>query len=210
MARPRVALLDRERIANAAMAIVDETGDFTVPAIARSLNVQTSSIYHHVDGRAGVIELLREKVVEEMDFGQFGGLDQLDQRPWQANTADFARSYRAAFAAHPRLVPILATTTVRAPLTISAYERVIAMLHDAGFSDQDSLSVVTAIENFIIGSALDLAAPAVMWEIPDDAKAPELARALEAAPHGAERAERAFEVGLAALLAGFTESLLSG
>ncbi|MFD5393317.1 TetR/AcrR family transcriptional regulator C-terminal domain-containing protein [Streptomyces sp. NPDC127097] len=209
MARPRVALLDRERIANAALAIVDETGDFTVPAIARALNVQTSSLYHHVDGRAGVIELLREKVVDAMDYDQ---LHRIDQRPWQEVLACFARSYREAFAAHPHIVPILATTTVRAPLVISAYERVIAMLHEAGFPERDSLAMVTALENFIIGSALDLAAPPVMWEIPEAAEAPELAKALEAVPRDAERAERAdraFEAGLAALLAGFTESLPS-
>src|SRR3984957_7418834 len=39
--RPRRAVLDKDRIAEAAMAIVDETGDFTVPELARRLGVQT-------------------------------------------------------------------------------------------------------------------------------------------------------------------------
>src|SRR5579862_866392 len=35
--RPRRAVLGRDRIAEAAMAIVDETGDFTLPELARRL-----------------------------------------------------------------------------------------------------------------------------------------------------------------------------
>ncbi|GAA4839760.1 hypothetical protein [Kitasatospora terrestris] len=48
---------------------------------------------------------------------------------------------------------------------------------------------------------LDLAAPEVTWEIPEDTDAPRLAAALAAiAP---ERADRAFELALDALLAHF-------
>jgi len=196
MARPHTPLLDRDRIADAAMALVDATGDFTVPALARSLNVQTASIYHHVDGRAGIIELMRAKIGTQTDF------QPLDLRPWDVGLAAFARSYRAAFAAHPRLVPLLATTTVRAPAIIAAYERMAVLLHDAGFRPEDAISVLTAIENLIIGSALDRAAPDVMWEIPEGLDAPRLAQALAAAPAGPERADRAFELGLSALLRG--------
>ena len=76
MARPRKALLDRMRIGRTALELVDETGDFTVPEIARRLGVQTASVYHHVDGRAGVVELLRERVVDGLDPAT------LDERPW--------------------------------------------------------------------------------------------------------------------------------
>ncbi|MDQ4113644.1 MAG: TetR/AcrR family transcriptional regulator, partial [Actinomycetota bacterium] len=54
--RPRKALLDRDRIGATALELVDETGDFTLPELARRLGVQTASLYHHVDGRTGVIE----------------------------------------------------------------------------------------------------------------------------------------------------------
>jgi AcrR family transcriptional regulator len=196
MARPHTPLLDRDRIAEAAIALVEATGDFTVPALARRLNVQTASIYHHVEGRAGIIELMRTKIGEQTD------LQPLDLRPWDVGLAAFARSYRSVFAAHPRLVPLLATTTVRSPLVIAAYERMAVLMHDAGFRPEDALSVLTAIENLIIGSALDLAAPEVMWEIPAGVDAPRLAQALAAAPAGSERADRAFELGLSALLSG--------
>ena len=75
--RPRTALLDRDRIGAAALALVDQTGDFTLPELAQQLGVRTASLYHHVDGRAGVIELLRAKVKDEMD------VTTLDDPSWQ-------------------------------------------------------------------------------------------------------------------------------
>ncbi|MYW17301.1 TetR family transcriptional regulator, partial [Streptomyces sp. SID2955] len=67
MGRPRTPLLDRERITTTALRLVDETGDFSVPQIARRLGVQTGSVYHHVDGRDGIVELLRERVCAAID-----------------------------------------------------------------------------------------------------------------------------------------------
>ena len=116
--------------------------------------------------------------------------------------AGFFRSYRAAFAAHPRLVPFLATTTVRSPKVIEAYERMVAGLVEHGVPQEDAMELLTAVENFVIGSALDLAAPDVMWEIPDGVEAPRLAAALAAQADPGRRAEAAFERGLRMLLAG--------
>ena len=76
------------------MAIVDETGDFTVPELARRLGVQTASIYHYVDGRAGVIELLRARMREQLDPAP------LELRPPEVALRAFFRSYREVFAAH--------------------------------------------------------------------------------------------------------------
>lgn len=109
MGRPRTPLLDRERITTTALELVDEQGDFSVPQIARRLGVQTASVYHHVDGRDGIVELLRERICAAIDGGT------LDGRPWDAAVAAWARSYRAAFAAHPKAIPLLTTSPVRAP-----------------------------------------------------------------------------------------------
>ena len=192
--RPSRSVLDRERIGAAALAVVDQTGDFTMPALARRLGVQTASLYHHVDGRAGVVELLREQIGAELDTSQ------LDQTPWTAALAGFFRSYRAVFAAHPRVVPLLTTTTIGAARTIAAYDSMVALLTGAGIPVDEAMAWLTACENFVIGSALDLAAPDVMWEIPEGIEAPHLAMALAAQRNPENRANNAFELGLATLL----------
>ncbi|MFD7096231.1 TetR/AcrR family transcriptional regulator [Streptomyces xanthophaeus] len=191
MARPRTPLLDRERIATTALQLVAEQGDFSVPQIARALGVQTGSVYHHVDGRAGVVELVRELVCERIAD------DTLDLDPWDRALEEWARSYRAAFAAWPRAVPLLMTTPVRAPKVLDHYERAVALLLAAGFRTEQVMPLLTGLENLVLGSALDLAAPEAMWE--PTPQTPLLARAL--ATVGTGRADAAFELGLAAYLA---------
>jgi AcrR family transcriptional regulator len=192
--RPRKALIDRAGIGDAALAMIDETGDFNLPALARRLGVTTSSLYHHVEGRLGVIEVLRERVAEAIDATP------LDDEPWDAALAGFFRSYRAVFAAHPRVVPLLTTATVRSEKVIRAYDRMVARLGEAGIPVPSAMRILTALDNFVIGSALDLAAPEVMWEVPEGVDVPALASALAAQPADHKRADDAFEDGLTRLL----------
>ncbi|NBE57110.1 TetR/AcrR family transcriptional regulator, partial [Streptomyces boluensis] len=171
MGRPRKALLDRARIGATALELVDEKGDFTVPEVARRLGVQTASVYHHVDGRAGVVELLRERIVELLDASL------LDARPWDAALEGWARSYRAAFAAHPRAISLLMTSPVRAPRVIEQYEWVAGLLLDAGFAADEVMPIITGLDNIVLGSALDMSAPEVMWVAEEGVEAPRLTAA---------------------------------
>ncbi|MFI1660051.1 TetR/AcrR family transcriptional regulator [Streptomyces sp. NPDC020472] len=192
MGRPRTPLLDRERITTTALELVDEQGEFSVPQIARRLGAQTASVYHHVDGRDGIVELLRERVCDAIDDAAF------ELTPWDAAMAAWARSYRAAFAAHPRTIPLLTASPVRAPKVLQQYEKAVAHLLEAGFPPADVMPVIIGLENLVLGSALDMAAPETMWELADETATPQLARALGAFSEG--RADRAFELALAGYL----------
>ncbi|MEY9845356.1 TetR/AcrR family transcriptional regulator [Streptacidiphilus sp. MAP5-3] len=197
MGRPSKALLDRERIGATALALVDAHGDFSVPQIAKRLGVQTASVYHHVEGRAGIIELLRVRLAAGMDASA------LDLRPWDRALEAWARSYRAAFAAHPRAIPMLAAARVAAPEALAQYDRCAAALLEAGFPEGTVMPLITALDNIVLGSALDLTAPETMWETAPDGSTPSLARALAAAggAEGGHRADAAFELALTAFLA---------
>ena len=108
--------------------------------------------------------------------------------------------YRAAFAAHPRVVPLLTTAPVRAPEIIAAHEEMVGLLEEVGVPVDQAMACLTACENFVIGSALDSAAPDVMWEIPPDLDAPRLRSALVAQANPEHRANNSFEFGLTTLL----------
>ncbi|MFJ9569986.1 TetR/AcrR family transcriptional regulator [Streptomyces bacillaris] len=194
MGRPRTPLLDRERIGATALELIDEQGEFSVPQVARRLGVQTGSVYHHVDGRAGVIELVRERVSASIDTAT------LDLRPWDRALTAWARSYRAAFAAHPHTIPLLMTSPVRAPKVLAQYEHAVRLLLETGFPVARVMTVITALENLVLGSALDLAAPETMWELPQDSpETTKLSEALAATPP--RRADTAFELALEAFVA---------
>ncbi|MFF1690838.1 MULTISPECIES: TetR/AcrR family transcriptional regulator [unclassified Streptomyces] len=194
MGRPSKPLLDRERITTTALELVDEKGDFSVPRIAKRLGVQTGSVYHHVDGRDGIVELLRERVAVAIDPATLTG-----ERPWDEALAAWARSYRAAFAAHPKAIPLLTTSPVRAQRVLDQYELAAGLLLDAGFALPDVMPVIIGLENVVLGSALDMAAPETMWELADETATPRLAAALAAM--GAGHADAAFELALTGFLA---------
>ncbi|MFF8842194.1 TetR/AcrR family transcriptional regulator [Streptomyces sp. NPDC015127] len=195
MGRPRTPMLDRTRIAATALQLIDEQGEFSVPQIARRLGVQTASVYHHVDGRDGIVELMRERVCDAIDTRT------LDLRPWDTAMTMWARSYRAAFAAHPRVIPLLMTSPVRAPKVLEQYEQAVGLLLGAGFPLAEVMNVIIALENLVLGSALDLAAPQAMWELADEAATPQLAGALAAL--SPRRADAAFELAVTACIAHF-------
>lgn len=197
MGRPRNPLLDRRRIGAAALKLADEHGTLSIPALAKALGVAPSAFYHHVSGRNEIISLMREELALNTD------LEQDWSRPWEDALESWARSYLAAFTAHPGAVPLLAHAPLTEPFMHAMYERVAELLLNAGFADTDVLAVITALESFVLGSALDLVAPEVMISEVTSESAPHLSTALDRSPTDRSRAERAFDIGLRALLTGF-------
>ena len=201
MGRPHTPLVDRDRIADAALRLTDRRGDFTILDLARALKVTPAAIYHHVDGRAGIIALLRQKMAGTVDASGFG------QLPWDQALCRWAASYRDTFAAHPGTIGMLAAEPVADPAVQAQYERAVTALQDAGFPGHTALAVITAVESFVLGSALDLAAPPVMVADVDAAATPRLAAAAAATPSGRARADQAFQLGLDALITGLRHRL---
>jgi AcrR family transcriptional regulator len=201
MGRPRVALLDRDKIAAEALELVDRDGDFTMPGLAQRLGVRVSSIYHHVPGgRAEVIELVRVLATNRIDGSAF------DRLPWDEAFPIWAQSFLDAFSAHPTAIRLLATEPVRDPSLVAVYSSVASGLRRAGFPDNQILAVITAAEDLFLGAALDSAAPDVMVTAGEEA-APDLRRVLEAAPSGPSRAKQAYELGVELLVEGLRAKL---
>ncbi len=194
MGRPKVAILSGDRIASAALDLVDGGGGFTIPELARRLKVSPSSLYNHVSGREQIIELLREKAMSEVELPELTG-------PWIDVVAAIMRSYRRSYARYPRLIPLLTAHPVASEQAITMYNALALTLTEAGFGADDTLRIITLIDSFVLGSALDAAAPAAPWGASPEV-GPELAAALATGAAKADRAEDAFEFGLAVLLRG--------
>ena len=200
MARPSAPLITVEALTSAALELVDADGDFSLPRLAKRLGVSASSIYHHVSGREEIIELMRRRVIEDTPRGPTEGLS------WDDALRTLVRAYRDGFARHPRLAPLLVEQTVQDDLVIAMYEEIAQTLERAGLEGRDVLSAISTIDSFAIGAALDLAAPEVVWAPPGEGY-PTLERALGFARPGAQRAEDAFEFGLAVLIEGLRARL---
>lgn len=183
------------------MELVNKTGGFTVPELARALKVSPSSLYNHVAGREQIVELLRERAMAEVDLPADD-----PNRPWADVVADIMRSYRQSYARYPRLIPLLTAHAVNSQHAISMYNILAITLRRAGFDPADTLRAITLIDSFVLGSALDVAAPDEPWHAGAEVN-PELAAALATGSAKRQRADDAFEFGIAVLLRGLAIQL---
>ena len=218
MVRPRVPMLSVEKIALAALEQIDATGDFSIPLLADRLEIGASSLYHHVDGRAGIIEAVRQ----HLSSGNAGALlaepgqtveaepeaepaqadtlpNDLDQSDWRVMLRHWARAYVVAMSAHPLAVPLMVRQPVNNATALDIYESAAQVFTAAGFTSEQAIVVMTFIENFAIGTAVDEAAPDVPWA-GDPERHVALTAALGSVPPRA-RGVLAFEFALDAVVA---------
>ncbi|MDF2575483.1 MAG: Transcriptional regulator, TetR family [Agromyces sp.] len=191
--------INRDQLVVAALDLVDEEGGdaLSMRAVAGRVDRQVSSLYNHVSGRGELIELMRARIVADIDVSAFG------RKPWDAALESWAKSYLTAFAAHPNLIRLLATTPIHDVSTFVMYDTVVSSLVSSGWPVRDAVAVMRTVEAHVLGSALDIVAPSDM--LAQSAVPPELASIREALdPEHAESfgAAPAFRLGLEALLVG--------
>lgn len=198
MARPSKPKLSPDAIAAAALALVDKHGEFTLPQLAKALSVTASSIYNHVSGKDEIIELMRGRAMSAISLEGGASGD------WQQAVRQIATSYWESYSKHPRLIPLLTSHTVRDRTTLRVYDALAETLAQAGFPPADRLQAITIIDSFVLGSALDAAAPEIVWEA-DDASSQEFKEALDAGLQLQQRARLAFHRGLELILLGLED-----
>ncbi|HVK35292.1 MAG TPA: TetR/AcrR family transcriptional regulator C-terminal domain-containing protein [Microlunatus sp.] len=190
MARPRQPILSRDLIVTTALDLIDRTGRFTIPELAHRLQVSVSSLYHHVAGRADIVEGIRGRLVALMTMPT--------EPDWQDAVVHWATSYRDAFAAHPAAIPLLVGQTVSDPATLAQYDQLAEVLHErAGLTGDDLVVAITMLDTLCLGAALDLGAPSEVWAVDRDSM---LTRSLGGTPH-AELSRTAFDRQLRLIVA---------
>ncbi|HXD28442.1 MAG TPA: TetR family transcriptional regulator [Arthrobacter sp.] len=203
--RPRGELLNRPKIAQAALRLVSERGydALTMSALARVLGVAASALYNHVGSKQEVLQLVQDRVMDDVDCSGFAAL------PLEDAIRRWAASYREVFTRHSPLVPVIAVLPVSgSPRTLRMYEEVAAGFARAGWDESRIVPAIVALESFIFGSALDAVAPKDIFEVGSVAdEVPAFSAAVDSQrATGHDAAQDAFSYGLDALLRG----LLSG
>ncbi|WP_377268639.1 TetR/AcrR family transcriptional regulator C-terminal domain-containing protein [Peterkaempfera sp. SMS 1(5)a] len=199
MARPRNPLLNRERIVTAALELVDGEGlaALSTRRLAAGLGVSGPSLYNHFPTKDALLDAVVDTVLGEVDLSMLG------RDPWPEALRDWARSYRAALAAHPNLVPVLAHGPGRRANALRLADAVFGALVDAGWPRGEATRIGALMRYLVFGSALGSFAGGFV----DDqqvytADYPRLGQAHLLAEHQRAIDEGAFETGLAALIEG--------
>ncbi|GAA1248558.1 TetR/AcrR family transcriptional regulator [Kitasatospora nipponensis] len=196
MGRPSRPLLTRAGIMRAALALVDEEGAeaLSTPRLAARLGVKGPSLYNYVSSRAEIVDGVSELLVAEM------ALDP-SIRPWTAALDSWARAYRATFAAHPNMVPLLVMRPTQSIAALRSYTDAFAVLREAGWPEDRLGPVVQCLEYFLAGAALD-------FGLPRQVQSQDLAPSPDPGSTGPLRLDDlAFETGLTLLIRGFEDML---
>lgn len=207
--RPKTPLLSRQLILETALRLLDAHGvsGASMREVARELGVRPSALYNHVASHDELISGIRELISDRIDVSDFGC------QTWDSALIAWATSYRAAFAAHPPTIALLATLPLgSASRTSVMYDAVAEALILAGWPEERVLSVIVAVESFVLGSALDVAADPAMLDPGARGDVPSFAAAYAArdqrlAQTGGSPADEAFLLGIRAIVHGLRAEL---
>ncbi|MFJ9246361.1 TetR/AcrR family transcriptional regulator [Streptomyces sp. NPDC101776] len=201
MARPRKPLLSTDRIIETASVLVDAEGLAAVSTrrLAAELGVSGPSLYNHFRTKDQILEAVADSVSAQVDLSMFE-----DGRDWRTALHDWAVSYRSALRDHPNIVPVLATGPGRRPAGLRLADAVYGGMVEAGWPPAQATSIGALMRYFVMGSALGSFAGGFVDDESayDPADYPHLGQAHLLAEQQEKVDERAFEVGLAALLDG--------
>lgn len=198
--------LTRERIIEAAMRIIDEEGleALSMRRLGTELGVNPMAAYHYVPNKSALYDLVIDAVMGGVDLSSIPADVPLEEQLKLA-----ARAYRSAILAHPNAIPVVAGRSLRSAVSLRPVEVLLGVLLGAGFSPTESITIVDAVAQYIIGGAMgyyhhqvdsEIGAGQREFEALGPAEFPNMTRVLAQGAYVGHDAE--FEFGMDAIVRG--------
>ena len=153
---PAAPVLGRERILDAALALIDAHGPqaFNIRELAAQLGVAPAAIYWHVPSRNELISGAAARVMN-------GVADDIAPGPWQVRLRALLQRYRDVLQRHPKLAPLVASEMLcNAAFDAVLLDHVVQLLEDAGFDGPALVDAYNVVIAAMCGFAtLELSAP---------------------------------------------------
>lgn len=142
--KPKVSV---DQIITAAIAVADREGlgAMSMARIAQELTVGTMSLYTHVPGKAELIDLMADVVLQERDLTPEGS--------WRDRIKHYADRTRAVYQAHPWMRDVSMVRPPLGPGLMDGQEFVLAALADSGLEPRHVTTAHIAVEGFVHGAA---------------------------------------------------------
>jgi AcrR family transcriptional regulator len=189
---------------SAALALVDAEGleALSTRRLAAELGVTGPSLYNHMGTKEELLDDVVDTVLAGVDTSMFADLSPSNPE-WRPALDKWVRNYQKVIAAHPNIVPVLASGLGRRPNGLRIADAVFGGLVSSGWPRREASSVGAVMRYFVLGSALGSFASG----FPADAAVysnnyPHLDGAHLLAARQQRVDKRAFETGLQALLDG--------
>jgi len=196
--------LSRERIALAAMALVDREGlaALSTRRLGEELGCEAMSIYHHFPNKAHLMDALVDLMLAE------ARVPAAHEGEWLECLRKAAHSFRAMALKHPKFFAFFAVHRLNTPSGVAFINGIIGILREAGFSNRDAAQYFREIGYYLTGAALDETAgyakgPSAAVPVSNETIATRFPHLAAAAPFfQPEHFQGTFETGLEMLLEG--------
>lgn len=141
--------LSRERIVCAARDFIDREclSDLSMRKLGSDLGVEAMSLYRYFQSKAELLDAVIDRVAQGFELPE-------EDTDWRDAVRGFARSFRAVGQAHPRIVPLLTSSSAGKSAMRAATEELAVSLRRAGFSDEGAARAECAIVGFVMGTTL--------------------------------------------------------
>jgi AcrR family transcriptional regulator len=142
--------LTRQRVLEAALHLIDQEGleGFSMRKLGSALGVEAMSLYNHVESKRalfdGVIELLIIQAPLPLRH---------NATPREELWA-FAHAFRDVLRAHPRVLPLVATSPLRTSASLVMLNHLLETLHQARITGVQSIYALQCLVGFIVGHTL--------------------------------------------------------
>lgn len=148
--------LSREIVVDAALAVLADEGGhaLTMRRVAERIGVSASSLYGYVASKEELVQLVFDRIGEEIPVPQTGD-------GWQDMLKQFSRDMLAIFRKYPGVAALTLGRAVATPSMLAVGERILAELRAAGIPDQVAAYVGDLGGLYVGGTAyeMDLAPP---------------------------------------------------
>ena len=138
--------LDRDRIVARALEIVDAEGvaALSLRRLADDLGVTPMALYWHVADKADLLELVGHRVLEEIAIPERAGA-------WTDQLRDIHRAMFTSFLRHRNAAEVVAGRARFGPDGLAAFERILAILLEAGFTPEAAFDAYQSLYLFTLG-----------------------------------------------------------
>jgi TetR/AcrR family tetracycline transcriptional repressor len=150
VAGPAREALSRDRVVDAALAIVDRDGldGLTMRRLAADLGVEAMSLYHWFPSKAAILDGLVEAAIRETATAV--GLEQ--DLGWRESLRRLAHAYRDVLKAHPNTLVCISSRPGKSVEAMRFIERMLDVLRADGFAPGLAVKAMQAVLAYITGA----------------------------------------------------------
>jgi AcrR family transcriptional regulator len=160
MSTPRTPL-SRERVLRTAVELADAEGveAVTMRRLARALDAEAMSLYHHVRNKDDVLDGVVDLIVGEINEA-VGKIDApAPGAAWKRAARERILTARSIFLRHPWAPSVFASRTAVGFEVVRYHDRLVGLLHEGGFSYDLAHHALHALGSRALGFAQELFDP---------------------------------------------------